>query len=99
MVKSVTPPIEKLRPELLEKSDAELDRLIAELQMAKDAKAVKAEAERRERLTGEAIAHMDQVVESLKWLEANGFMSEKVRASYTTAGGVFAPHLSFKRPR
>jgi len=39
------------------------------------------------------------VLDGLKWLDANGFLPEKVKASFTTEGGVFAPHLKMRKPK
>lgn len=99
MAKVEVTDIQKLRPELLEISEAEIDRRITELQMAKAHKASEKERAEREAKFAEAGTRIEQVVDGLKWLHEAGFLSEKVTASYTTAGGVFAPHLSFRRPR
>lgn len=91
--------ITKLNPALLEISDAEIERRITELVMAREHKAKEAERLDREAKLDEAGAKIDSVLDGLKWLDANGFLSEKVKASFTTSAGMFSPHLSFKKPR
>lgn len=91
--------ITKLRPELLDKSDAELERLETEIKMARQYKAEEGARKEREAKLAEAGARMETVVDGLRWLNDNGFLSDKVKAMYTTAGGVFAAHLFFKKPK
>jgi len=91
--------ITKLNPALLEISSAEIDRRITELLMAKEHKAAEAERLDREAKLDEAGAKIDAVLDGLKWLEANGFLSEKVKGYFTTTSGMFAPHLAMKKPR
>lgn len=91
--------IKKLRPELLEKSVAEIDRLITELQMAKVEKSKVEEAAKRAKQLDEAGAHFDSVLESLRWLHENNFLADSVKEFFTTSSGVFTPHLKLKKPR
>jgi len=90
--------IRKLRPELLDKSAAELERQITELQMALAEKQKIEEEKRREALSDEARIRREAIVDNLKWLQENGLLSEKVAGYFTInrAGkDTFAPHLSF----
>lgn len=91
--------IEKLRPELLDKSVAELERQMTEIQMALDRKRAIEEEKHRAANNEKAAARMDAVVDGLKWLHENNYLTDKVTAMFTTSGGVFAPHLNFKKPR
>lgn len=91
--------IKQLRPELLDKSQAELERQMAELQMAIAYKAEEGARKEREAKLSEAGVKMDAVVDGLRWLNDNGFLSEKVKAMFTTSGGAFAAHLFFKKPK
>jgi hypothetical protein len=91
--------IEKLRPELLEKSDAELDRLAAEIEMARAEKARRAEAEKRAKLIDEAQGRVGRLIDDLKWLHDNGLLSEKLRAALTRADGHFNPATFIRVPR
>lgn len=90
--------ITQLRPELLDKSQAELERQITELQMALAYKAEEGARKEREAKVAEAGKHIDNVLTGLRWLHENGFLSEKVAASFTNTKGVFTPHLSFRKP-
>jgi predicted nuclease with TOPRIM domain len=91
--------IEKLRPELLEKSDAELERLAAEIEMARQEKARRSEAERRSKLVAEASDRVEAVIAGLKWLHAEGFLSAKVSETFTRADGQFNPSTYLRAPR
>lgn len=91
--------IKALRPDLLDKSQAELERQITELQMALIHKQEEGARKEREAKLSEAGVKMDAVVDGLRWLNDNGFLSEKVKAMFTTSGGAFAAHLFFKRPK
>lgn len=90
--------ITKLRPELLDKSQAELERQITELQMALAYKAEEGARKAREAKVAEASVKIDAVLDGLRWLHDNGFLSDKVSSVFTNAKGVFTPHLSFKKP-
>jgi hypothetical protein len=91
--------IEKLRPELLDLSVAELERRANEIQLAIRAKAEKEEAERRAAVVAEAATHVETVVTGLKWLHDNGFLSGKVTESFTRADGQFNPATYLRAPR
>lgn len=91
--------IEKLRPELLEKSDAELERLANEIEMARQEKARRGEAERRAKVMAEAGTHVEAVLSGLKWLHAEGFLSAKVTESFTRSDGQFNPATFIRAPR
>ena len=83
----------KADDELLSKSAAQLQIEIDQRQWAlKEKLRIEAEAKRQSQLA-EAGDKIDQVLDGLKWLEANSFLPEKVKLSFTTAGGVFAPPL------
>lgn len=90
--------ITKLRPELLEKSQAELERQMTEIQMALNWKAEEGARKERAAKVAEASTRIDAVLDGLRWLHDNGLLSEKVAGYFTNAKGVFAPHLSFKKP-
>lgn len=90
--------IKALRPELLDKSQAELERQMAELQMAIAWKAEEGARKEREAKIAEAGVKIDAVLDGLRWLNDNGFLGEKVVAAFTNAKGVFTPHLSFRKP-
>lgn len=91
--------IKALRPELLEKSQAELERQMAELQMALQWKAEEGARKERAAKIAQASDHIDKVLEGLKWLHENDFLGETVKAAFTNAKGVFTPHLSMRKPR
>jgi hypothetical protein len=91
--------IEKLNPDLLKLSAAEIKRRMTELQMALDKKEEQEKAELRKLMIEEAGHHVDAVLTGLRWLEEHKFLSEAVVAFLSTEKGQFMPHLKFKRPR
>jgi len=91
--------IEKLRPELLTMSLAELERRRNEIDMAIAQKAAAEEAERRNRMVAEATERVEGVVAGLKWLHAEGFLSDKMTEALTTGAGAFNPGMFIRPPR
>ena len=97
--------VSKLRPELLNLSVKEIDRQIAELQMAKTQKEEEERAKARAALVDEAGAHVDNVLDGLRWLHTNGFLAQGIIDFFSTAPKAagdkptFVPHLKMKRPR
>jgi len=85
--------IKQLRPELLDKSDAELERLETEIRMARQHKADEAARKEIESLVSQVNAAQDTILKSLNFLYEQKVLPEGVTAAYTTAGGSFAPHL------
>jgi hypothetical protein len=88
--------IRKLRPELLEKSAAELERMVTEIQMAQEHlrhEARKKEVEQRVNTINDAIETFNRAATTLNEM---GFLNADVRAVLTTASGSFAPHLKHK---
>jgi hypothetical protein len=91
--------VKKLKPELLELSPAEIDRRIAELQMAKDEIKKKEDAEFRAFQAEHAGEHIDKILAGLRFLHENDFLAENVIKFFTTEKGQFMPHLKLKKPR
>lgn len=91
--------IKKLRPELLEMSVSEIDRRIAELEMAKEEKKKQEEAEYRAILIEQAEEAIDRVLSGLRFLHENKFLADNVASFFSTEKGVFMPHLRLKKPR
>lgn len=85
--------IKKLRPELLDKSDAELDRLANEIALAKEYKRREAEIAAKESLALEANKHIDAIVAGVKFLHDNGLLSEKVASGFSRSDGMFSPSM------
>lgn len=88
--------IKQLRPELLDKSDAELERLETEIKMARQHKADEAARKEIESLVAQVNAAQDTILKSLNFLYEQGVLAEAVAATYTTVGGSFAPHLKHR---
>ena len=88
--------IEKLRPELLGKSVAELERQMAELQMALDRKKDEEKKAALAQVVIEANNHQENLVEALKFLEHWRLLPDDVKAAYTTTSGVFNPGIKHK---
>ena len=91
--------IKALNPELLKLSSNEIKRRMTELQMALDQKEEQEKAAERAKLVDEAGAHIDQLLESLRWLEEKKFLAGSIVDFFTTDKGVFMPHLKIKKPR
>lgn len=91
--------IRKLRPELLEKSVAELQRQMTELEMAIAEKAKieaeKAEAEKLEK----AKAVFDDLREAIDKLAELGHLPQRLVEVLTDKDGKLSPHKFLKRPR
>jgi hypothetical protein len=86
--------IEKLRPELLDKSRAELKRLRDEIDLADAELARREEVKAKEALADEANHHIDAIVAGVKWLNDNGILPEKVAAGFKRDGdGMFSPGM------
>lgn len=88
--------VEKLRPELLTKSLAELERQRAELDMAIERKRREAEIAEKEALAAEANGHIEGVLTSVGWLHRNGLLPERLVTALTGGNGAFMP-ASFLR--
>lgn len=88
--------ITKLAPELLSKSRAQIEREIAERQMAL------AEMERRERIKDAeetvlaANKHIDSIIEGVKWLHDKGLLPERVATGFSRADGIFTPTVALR---
>lgn len=83
--------IEKLRPELLKKSPAELARLKAEIELAEVELGRRALVAAKEELAAEANTHIDAVVAGVKFLHANGLLPMKLTEAFSRGDGVFTP--------
>jgi hypothetical protein len=94
--------VSKLAPDLLNKSTAQLEREIAERQMALGELKRREEEKRRASVIAEIGTRMDRVVEDLKWLHANNALSDNFVAKFQgkdrKGNAYFAPHLSFRKP-
>lgn len=88
--------VEKLRPDLLTKSPAELQRMATEIQMAIEHQAQEARRKEVTAIVTEANAHIEAIVAGLRFLEKHNLLSEDVKAAHTSAAGVFTPHLRYK---
>lgn len=91
--------VEKLRPELLDMSVAELERRRSEIDMAIERKAAIEAEQQRAKDVEEADGRITQLFEHLKWLHEKNFLAPKLVEAFTSGDGQFAPHRSQKRPR
>lgn len=96
--KVVLTDVSKLRPDLLEKSQAELERQMAEIQMAIAYKAEEGARKEREARHAEAVKHVEAIWSGLQFLNEHGFLSDAVREFFTYAKGAFTPHLKLRKP-
>lgn len=83
--------IEKLRPELLDKSLAELARLKAEIEMAEAELARREELKAKEALAAEANQHIESVLAGVKFLHDHGLLPERLSQALTRGDGQFNP--------
>lgn len=90
--------ISKLRPELLTKSDAELERLAAEISMAQAEKRRQAEIKAKEELAAEATKRVERVVADIKWLHDNIALPERIVQGFSRNDGTFVPGMILRAP-
>lgn len=88
--------IEKLRPELLTKSVAELERQMAELQMALDRKKEEAKKAALAEVVEQANDYIEQIISGLKFLDSYHLLPEEVKAAHTMSSGIFNPGIRYK---
>lgn len=90
--------IDKLRPDLLTKSDAELERLAAEIAMAQAEKRRRADIAAKEELAAEAATRVDRVVADIKWLHDQGLLPKRVTEGFSRGDGMFVPGMILRAP-
>ncbi|MER9310081.1 hypothetical protein NKI51_12280 [Mesorhizobium australicum] len=90
--------IDKIRPELLSKSDAELERLAAEIAMAQAEKKRLADVAAKEELAAEAGARVERVVADIKWLHDNDLLPKRVAEGFSRGDGMFSPGMILRAP-
>lgn len=91
--------IEKLRPELLGKSVAELDRLISEIEMAKAKKAEEEAEARRVEEHKEAVGLTEELVKILTRLGKLDRVPPRLKEALTRPTGEYVPGAYIKKPR
>ncbi|TIL38498.1 hypothetical protein [Mesorhizobium sp.] len=90
--------IDKIRPDLLTKSDAELERLAAEIAMAQAEKKRQAEIKEKEALAAEAGVRVERVVADVKWLHDNDLLPKRVAEGFSRGDGMFSPGMILRAP-
>lgn len=91
--------IEKIRPELLTKSDAELERLAAEIAMAQAEKRRIADVAAMEAIAAQAGDHVEAIVAGVKFLHEHGLLPDRVAAGFSrSSDGMFAPGMILRAP-
>ena len=86
--------IEKLRPELLTKSIAELERQQNELALAIAHKHREAELAEKQELADRANGHIEAVNAGVKFLHDNGVLPARIAAGFTReSDGMFSPSM------
>jgi len=88
--------VEKLRPELKAVSDAELERRMAELLMEMQRREQEARKAQVEHIVTKANEHMQNIIAAVNFLNEHHLLNDDVKQVYTSASGVFAPHLKHK---
>lgn len=83
--------INKLRPELLMKSPAELQRQRDEIDLALAELERQAAVKAKAALADEANRHIEAVVAGLNFLHENGILPEKAVTAFTRSDGRFVP--------
>jgi len=89
--------VTKLRPDLKELSDKELERRMAEFQMEVDRRQAEKDREAKAAEVGIKNAIIENYLNSLREMEAHKLLPAEVVAAYTNAGGNFTPHLKHKK--
>jgi hypothetical protein len=90
--------VKKLRPELLSKSKAELERQAAEIAMAIAELEHQEEIKAKEALAAEAGERVERIVADVKWLHDNGLLPERVATGFSRNDGTFAPGMILRAP-
>ena len=90
--------ISKLRPELLEISDAEFERRQAEFELAAHERQRRAEVKAKEALAAEAHDRVERVVADIKWLHDNIALPERIVAGFSRNDGTFVPGMILRAP-
>ena len=88
--------IEKLRPELLKSSIAELERKQAEIALAIAHKHREEEVKAKQSLADEINRHIEMASEGIKFLKANGQLPERITEAFSRSG-TFSPAMFLKR--
>ncbi len=90
--------IKKLKPELLEISDAELDRRMAELEMARAERKRIADVKAMEAIAAQAADHVEAMVAGAKFLHEHGLLPERLVAGFSRGDGMFVPGMILRAP-
>ena len=85
--------IEKLAPELLKKSLAQLEREITERQMAMDRIQREAAIKEKEELAGQANSHIDAINEGVTFLHRHGVLPARITEAFSRGDGMFVPAM------
>ena len=88
--------VTKLRPELKDVSDNELERRMTELLMEKERRDQEARKAKVEHIVTKANEHMQNIIAAVNFLNEHSLLNEDVKQVYTSGSGVFAPHLKHK---
>lgn len=78
--------IKKLRPELLEISDAEFERREKEMELARIERTRKKELAAKDSLAKEINKHVEMAVEGLRFLRANGRIPDRIAEAFSRSG-------------
>ncbi|TIN10402.1 hypothetical protein [Mesorhizobium sp.] len=90
--------VEKLRPELLEISDAEFERRKAELEMAAAERQRRKEIAAKEAIAAQAADHVEAILAGVKFLHDNGILPEKLVGAFSRSDGTFSPATLLRAP-
>ncbi|NTA27376.1 hypothetical protein [Allorhizobium ampelinum] len=88
--------ITKLRPELLDLSDAEIERRVTELNMLKEHRAYEVRRKALDSLVYEANSHIEKIIDGLRFLDKEGLLPDSVRSAFSTDSGSLMPHLKLR---
>jgi uncharacterized small protein (DUF1192 family) len=89
--------VTKLRPDLKELSDKELERRMAEFQMEVDRRQAEKDLEAKAAEAGIKNAVIENYLNSLREMQTWGMLPAEVVQFYTSTAGTFVPHLRHKR--
>lgn len=90
--------VKKLRPELMEISDAEFERRAAEFELARQERKRIADVKAMEAVAAQASDHVEAIVAGVKFLHEHGLLPERLVTGFSRNDGTFAPGMILRAP-
>ncbi len=90
--------VKKLRPELMEISDAEFERRAAEFELARLERKRIADVKAMEAIAAQAGDHVGAMVAGAKFLHEHGLLPERLVVGFSRGDGMFVPGMILRAP-